>query len=79
MAGGALGGMLGAALRMFEGNGYSEEASTLFGLPIRTPFYGNEPISQIVSLGLFTAVCVYLWMVATGRKAEAGKPEGGRA
>ena len=66
MAGGALGGMLGAALRLVPW--YVEEKSTLFGLAIRTPFFDNDPVSQIVSLSLFTAVCVYLWMVSTRKQ-----------
>lgn len=59
MAGGALGGMLGAALRLFSW--YAEDR-------IKTPFFDNEPVSQTVSLVLFSAVCVYLWIVAVGRK-----------
>ena len=38
MAGGALGGVFGAALRLFHR--YREDL-------IQTPFYNNEPISQI--------------------------------
>ena len=56
MAGGALGGMLGAALRLLPW--YAEDR-------IKTPFFDNDPISQMVSAGLFTAVCVYLWVDAT--------------
>jgi putative OPT family oligopeptide transporter len=56
MAGGALGGMIGAALRLWPS--YSEDM-------IRTPFFDNDPISQTVSIGLFTAICVYLWWDAT--------------
>ncbi len=52
MAGGALGGVLGAAFRLFPG--FSEDW-------VRTPFYGNEVISQIVSAVLFVGLCVYLW------------------
>ena len=61
MAGGALGGVLGAALRLFPW--YHEEN-------IRTPFYGNDAISQLVSLAAFVAVCLYLWIDST-RKVEA--------
>ena len=63
MAGGALGGMLGAALRLAPF--YVEEKSTLFGVAVKTPFFDNDPVSQIVSIGLFGAVCAYLWVVAT--------------
>ena len=52
MAGGALGGVFGAACRLFKG--YSEDW-------IRTPFYGNEVASQLVSAALFVGLCVYLW------------------
>ena len=41
MAGGALGGVFGAALRLFPW--YAEDK-------IKTPFYDNDPISQTVSL-----------------------------
>jgi putative OPT family oligopeptide transporter len=52
MAGGALGGVFGAACRLIQG--YSEDW-------IRTPFYGNEVASQLISAALFVALCVYLW------------------
>ena len=52
MAGGALGGVFGAACRLIPG--YKEEW-------IRTPFYNNEPISQMVSALLFLALCAYVW------------------
>ncbi len=56
MAGGALGGMIGAALRLIPS--FSEEW-------VKTPFFSNEPISQTVSLALFGAVCAYLWWDST--------------
>ena len=28
---------------------------------IKTPFYSNEPISQIVSAVMFIGLCVYMW------------------
>ena len=52
MAGGALGGVFGAALRVFPW--YREDL-------IKTPFYANEAVSQIVSAVLFIALCVYIW------------------
>ena len=55
MAGGALGGVLGAAFRLVPG--YHEDI-------IRTPFYANEPISQSLSLLGFAALCVFLWYQA---------------
>ena len=59
-AGGALGGMLGASLRLIPG--FSEGW-------IRTPFFEYDPVSQTVSLGLFVAACVYLWWDATRKGA----------
>ena len=64
MAGGALGGVLGAACRLIPG--YSEGW-------VRTPFFGNEAISQLVSLVLFACLCVYLWRGAVRRKN--GRPD----
>ncbi|MGD0482764.1 MAG: oligopeptide transporter, OPT family [Terracidiphilus sp.] len=52
MAGGALGGVLGAALRLFPS--FHEDL-------IQTPFYLNDPISQSVSALLFIGLCVYVW------------------
>jgi len=52
MAGGALGGVLGASLRLFPW--YQEDL-------IRTPFYLNNPISQSVSILLFAGLCLYVW------------------
>lgn len=55
MAGGALGGVLGAALRLFPW--YKEDL-------IRTPFYGDEATSQLVSAILFVGLCCYVWFRA---------------
>jgi len=52
MAGGALGGVLGAALRLLPR--YREDL-------IHTPFYSNETISQIVSAVFFVGLCLYVW------------------
>ena len=52
MAGGALGGVLGAALRLIPG--YREDL-------IKTPFYSYDPISQTVSALLFVGLCLYVW------------------
>lgn len=62
MAGGALGGVFGAALRLFPW--YREDL-------IESPFYNDETISQSVSIALFVALCVYLWRrsVRTGKTA----------
>ena len=52
MAGGALGGVIGAALRVLPH--FKEEW-------IHTPFYENAAISQTVSALLFVGLCVYVW------------------
>ena len=61
MAGGALGGVFGAALRI--PSWYREDL-------IRTPFYGNEAISQGVSMVFFAGLCLYLWIDSTRRVKE---------
>jgi len=61
MAGGALGGVFGAALRLFPW--YKEEL-------VRTPFFGTEWMSQSVSALLFVALCVYLWVWSLRRPRE---------
>ena len=62
MAGGALGGVFGAALRLFPW--YKEEL-------VQTPFYTNEPASQLVSALFFIGLCVYLWKGALKKEAHA--------
>jgi putative OPT family oligopeptide transporter len=52
MAGGALGGVFGAALRLLPK--YREDL-------IRTPFYAYEPVSQMVSTAMFLMLCLYVW------------------
>jgi len=52
MAGGALGGVFGAACRL--NSSFSEDW-------LRSPFYGNEAISQTVSAMLFLGMCAYVW------------------
>jgi putative OPT family oligopeptide transporter len=52
MAGGALGGVFGAASRLIPG--FSEDW-------IQTPFYNQESISQTVSAALFVGLCIYMW------------------
>lgn len=59
MAGGALGGVLGAACRLIPS--YKEEW-------IRTPFYGDELFSQLVSAVLFIGLCAYLWFGSVRHK-----------
>jgi putative OPT family oligopeptide transporter len=56
MAGGALGGVFGAALRLFAW--YREDL-------VKTPFFDSDPVSQIVSTVMFAGVCAYLWWDST--------------
>ncbi|HVP43712.1 MAG TPA: oligopeptide transporter, OPT family [Terriglobales bacterium] len=62
MAGGALGGVLGAALRLFPW--YREDL-------VHTPFYSSEPVSQTVSVVMFVALCLYIWYGSLHRKKAA--------
>jgi len=59
MAGGALGGVLGAALHLIPW--YAPERIT-------TPFYGNDPVSQSVSMALFVALCFYVWFYSVKKE-----------
>ncbi|MFN8010354.1 MAG: oligopeptide transporter, OPT family [Holophagaceae bacterium] len=61
MAGGALGGVFGAALRLFPW--YAESR-------VKTPFYDIDAVSQIVSTIAFLALCLYLYRASLRRQAE---------
>jgi putative OPT family oligopeptide transporter len=61
MAGGALGGVLGAAFRLFPW--FSEDK-------VKLPFYDNAVLSQLVSAVLFVALCCYLWFGSVRRVKE---------
>jgi putative OPT family oligopeptide transporter len=52
MAGGALGGVLGASLKLFHW--YREDL-------ISSPFYANDAASQTASALLFIGLCLYVW------------------
>lgn len=62
MAGGALGGVFGAGLRLVPR--YSESL-------IKTPFYDFEPVSQLVSAALFIGLCLYVWFGSLREQKEA--------
>jgi putative OPT family oligopeptide transporter len=62
MAGGALGGVFGAALRLIPG--YSEDW-------IRSPFYDTVAISETVSAVLFIGLCLYVWRGSLRQPKEA--------
>jgi putative OPT family oligopeptide transporter len=61
MAGGALGGVFGAAFRLIPG--FSEDW-------IQTPFYNRDVISQTVSALVFISLCVYVWRGANRNSRE---------
>jgi len=65
MAGGALGGVFGAALRLVPG--YTEDW-------VRSPFYDDVPVSQTVSALLFAGLCLYVWLASTRRSPGAPSP-----
>jgi putative OPT family oligopeptide transporter len=64
MAGGALGGVIGAALRVLPH--FKEEW-------IQTPFYAHEPASQSVSALLFVGLCLYVWFSSLRKVSAAEK------
>lgn len=61
MAGGALGGVLGASFRLIPA--FTEDW-------VRTPFYDIEWVSQSLSALLFTGLCLYLWFGALRQGRE---------
>src|SRR5579862_6082458 len=61
MAGGALGGVIGAALRVLPH--FREEW-------IQTPFYGNNAVSQSVSALFFVGICLYVWFSSLKKEKE---------
>lgn len=61
MAGGAIGGVIGAALRLLPS--FREDL-------IKTPFYDHEPISQTISIVLFLGLCLYVWLGSLKREKE---------
>jgi putative OPT family oligopeptide transporter len=58
MAGGAIGGVIGAALRLIPKYHMIPKFSEDW---IRTPFYSNEPVSQSISALCFVGLCMYVW------------------
>jgi hypothetical protein len=60
MAGGALGGVFGAGLRLLPD--YTEDW-------LKSPFYDNVGVSQTVSALLFVGLCLYVWYGSTRRAA----------
>ena len=62
MAGGALGGVIGAALRVLPH--FKEEW-------IQTPFYDNTALSQSISALFFVGLCLYVWFTSLKKEKEA--------
>jgi len=62
MAGGALGGVFGAGLRLIPG--FSEDW-------IKLPFYDLDTISQVVSIVGFLGLVAYIWLGANRKPASA--------
>jgi uncharacterized oligopeptide transporter (OPT) family protein len=82
MAGGALGGVFGAALRLLPspeeplsaGRWYSAVVNILPRYAehrIKTPFYDDVPVAQTVSAALFVALCIYVWRRSLREPKEA--------
>jgi len=63
MAGGALGGVFGAGLRLIPS--FKEDW-------VKLPFFDNDPISQSVSALAFAGLCAYLWMGSMKKPKAAG-------
>ena len=62
LAGGALGGVFGAGVRMVPG--FAEDW-------VKTPFFDTDAISQSVSLLGFLGLCWYLWRASVKEEAAA--------
>ncbi|HKC13815.1 MAG TPA: OPT/YSL family transporter, partial [Vicinamibacteria bacterium] len=62
MAGGALGGVFGAALRLSPW--YAEDR-------IKTPFYDQAAVAQSLSALMFAALCAYVWFNSLRESKEA--------
>jgi len=61
MAGGALGGVIGAALRLVPQ--YREDW-------IKTPWFTNDPVSQSISALMFVGLCLYVWFGSMKKEKE---------
>jgi len=62
LAGGALGGVFGSVMRLLPGYADSD---------IKTPFFDNDPVSQIVSAVGFLGFVVYVWWAAQRAPKDA--------
>jgi putative OPT family oligopeptide transporter len=68
MAGGALGGVFGAALRLNSWYDANVDKGQL-----RSFFYDDPLWSQLVSIILFVGLCLYLWIDSTRKRAHAAE------
>jgi putative OPT family oligopeptide transporter len=68
MAGGALGGVFGAALRLNSWYDTNVDKGQL-----RSLFYDDPLWSQLVSIILFVALCLYLWYDSVRKSAHAAE------
>lgn len=66
MAGGALGGVFGASMRLLPWYHNTVEVQRW-----RSWFFDNDTVSSLVSLVLFVALCIYLWVDSVRRPREA--------
>ncbi|HEX2572104.1 MAG TPA: oligopeptide transporter, OPT family [Polyangia bacterium] len=62
MAGGALGGVFGASLRLFPW--YAEDK-------VKSPIFDDPTASQLVSIALFVGLCGYVWWASMRERAQA--------
>ncbi|HEX6084362.1 MAG TPA: oligopeptide transporter, OPT family [Thermoanaerobaculia bacterium] len=65
MAGGALGGVFGASMRLFPW--YHEQIEVK---QWRSWFFDNDTVSSLVSLTLFVALCLYVWFDSMKKTRE---------
>ena len=64
MAGGALGGVFGASLRLFPW--YAEDM-------VKSPFFEDPTASQLISIALFVGLCGYVWWASMRERTPAPK------
>lgn len=70
LAGGALGGVLGAAMTFIPGYSPTWIQSPFFPSEVNGVSVGSETVAQLVSIAGFTALVVYLWVVSQKEPAD---------
>lgn len=63
MAGGAIGGVFGAALRLFDWYDKGVDKANL-----RSVWYDNQMVSETISIVLFVSLCLYIWIDSTRKR-----------